>query len=93
LRCTTNGAAGDGQGNTIKYLRAAANIGLGQTIKYLRDATGIGLGTTIKYLRRTTSASREQQPGHQDQIPRAPKRGHGQQLERPTYTKAGYEFR
>ena len=34
LRCTTSGAAGNGLGITIKYLRAAAGIGLGTTIKY-----------------------------------------------------------
>jgi hypothetical protein len=30
LRCTTSGAAGDGLGTVIKYLRAAAGIGLGK---------------------------------------------------------------
>ena len=49
-RCTTSGAAGDGLGTTIKYLRAAAGIGLGSTIKYLRGTAGIVLGTIIKYL-------------------------------------------
>jgi hypothetical protein len=32
----------------------AADNGLGTTIKYMRGAAGVGLGTTIKYLRRTT---------------------------------------
>jgi hypothetical protein len=48
LQFTTSGAAGNGLGTTIKYLRAAAGIGLGTTIKYLRGAAGIGLGATIK---------------------------------------------
>ena len=52
LRCTTSGAAGDGLGTTIKYLRGAASIGLGTTVKYLRRTTSAaannGLGTTIK---------------------------------------------
>ena len=47
LPCTTSGAAGNGLGTTIKYLRAAAGIGLGTTIKYQRGAAGIGLGSTI----------------------------------------------
>jgi hypothetical protein len=33
----------------------AAGNGLGAMIKYLRGAAGIGLCTTIKYLRRTTT--------------------------------------
>jgi hypothetical protein len=57
------GAAGNGPGTTIKYLRrttsGAAGNGLGTTAKYLRqttiDAAGNGLGAAIKYLRRTTS--------------------------------------
>jgi hypothetical protein len=53
LRCTTSGAAGNGLGTTIIYLRAAAGIDLGTTIKYLRRTTRAaannGLGTTIKY--------------------------------------------
>jgi hypothetical protein len=48
---TTSGAAGNGLGTTIKYLRGAAGIGLGTTIKYLRGAVDFGLGTTIKRLR------------------------------------------
>jgi hypothetical protein len=50
LRCTSSGAAGNGLGTSVKYLRAAAGIGLGTTIRYLRGAAGIGLGTTIEYL-------------------------------------------
>jgi hypothetical protein len=71
-RCIKSGAAGNGLGTAIKYLRAAAGIdlgtaieylrgatciGLGITVKYLRGTADIGLGTTIKYLRRTTSAA------------------------------------
>jgi hypothetical protein len=56
LRCTINGAAGDGLGTTIMYLRAAAGIGLGNTIKYMRRTTSGAAGnvlcTTIKYLHR-----------------------------------------
>jgi hypothetical protein len=33
MRKTASGAAGNGMGTTIKYLRAAADIGLGTTIK------------------------------------------------------------
>jgi hypothetical protein len=33
LRCTTSGAAGNGLGTPIKYLRGAASTGLGTTIK------------------------------------------------------------
>jgi hypothetical protein len=33
LRCTTSGAAGDGLGTTIKYLRAVAGIGLSSMMK------------------------------------------------------------
>ena len=55
------GAAGNGLGTTIKYLRrttrGAAGNDLGTTIEYLRGAAGIGLGTTIEFLRRTTSAA------------------------------------
>ena len=54
LRRSTNGAAGNVFGTTIKYLLGAADIGLGTTIKYLRrtasGAAGYGLGTRIKYL-------------------------------------------
>jgi hypothetical protein len=61
------GAAGNGVGITIKYLRrtrdGAAGIGLCTTIKYLRDAASIGLGTTIKYLRHTTSAAADNSLG------------------------------
>ena len=59
------GAANDGLGTTIKYLRqttsgaAAAGNGLGATIKCLRQTAsgtaGCGLGITIKYLRQTTN--------------------------------------
>jgi len=67
------GAAGNGPGATIKYLRrttsAAAGYVLGTTAKYLLGATGVGLGTTIKYLRRTTSAAAGQRPWHHDQLP------------------------
>jgi hypothetical protein len=66
LRCTTSGAAGNGLGTAIKFLRAAAGIGLGTTIKYLRGAVVISFGTTIKYLRRSV---------HRDQVP-VRRRGH-----------------
>jgi hypothetical protein len=49
LRRTTSGAAGNGLGATINYLRGAAGNGLGTTIKYL-VAAGSGLSTTAKYL-------------------------------------------
>ena len=52
-----DGAAGNGLGTTIKYLRAAAGIGLGTTIKYLRGAAGNGLGSTMRYLRRATNGA------------------------------------
>jgi hypothetical protein len=50
------GAAGDGPGTAIKYLRQTASgtagNGLGTTIKYLRQTTsgvaGNGLGATVK---------------------------------------------
>jgi hypothetical protein len=45
LRRTTSGAAENGLGTTIKYLRGAAGISLGTTVKYLRGAAGIGPGT------------------------------------------------
>jgi hypothetical protein len=55
------GVAGNGPGNSIKFLRrttsGAAGPGLRTTIKYLRGAAGIGHGTTIKYLRRSTSGA------------------------------------
>jgi|AntAceMinimDraft_5_1070358.scaffolds.fasta_scaffold54327_1 hypothetical protein len=55
LRCTTSGAAGNGLGTTINYLRGAVSVGLGTTVKYLRRSTscaaGNGLDTTINYLR------------------------------------------
>jgi hypothetical protein len=62
VNCTERrGAAGDGPGTTIKYLRratsGAAGNGLCTTIKYLRGAAGIGLDITIKYLRRATSTA------------------------------------
>jgi hypothetical protein len=41
--------------NLRRKTSGAASQGLGTTIKYLRGAAGIGLGTTIKYLRRATS--------------------------------------
>jgi hypothetical protein len=44
LRLTTSAAAGNGLGNTIKYLRGAAGIGLDTTTKYLRRATSQRLG-------------------------------------------------
>jgi hypothetical protein len=54
LRCTTSGAAGNGLGATIKYLRGAAGIGLDITSECLRCATSAAanncLGTTIRYL-------------------------------------------
>jgi hypothetical protein len=37
-------------------MSGAAGNGLGYKINYLRGAAGIDLGTTIKYLRRPTSA-------------------------------------
>jgi hypothetical protein len=43
-RRTTSGAAGNGQGTTIKYLQCTTN-----------GAAGNNPGTTIKYLRRTMS--------------------------------------
>ena len=53
------GAAGNGVGATIKYLRrptsGAAGKCLGTTIICLHGAVGIGLSTTAKYLRRATS--------------------------------------
>jgi hypothetical protein len=49
------------QRTTIKHMRGAAGNGLGTTIKYLRRATsgaaGNGLGAMMKYLRRITSAA------------------------------------
>jgi hypothetical protein len=51
-----SGAAGNGLGTTIKYLRrtrnGAAGSGLGTTAKYLRQTTDAGnrLTATIKYL-------------------------------------------
>jgi hypothetical protein len=46
------GAAGNGLGVTIKYLRRTtsgpAGNGLGETAKYVRGAANIGLGITIK---------------------------------------------
>jgi hypothetical protein len=52
VRRTASGAAGNGLGTTIKYLRqtTAAGSRLTSTIKYLRDAAGIGLSPSIKYL-------------------------------------------
>jgi hypothetical protein len=57
VRRTASGAAGNGLGTTIKYLRcsrngAAGNV-LGKTINYLWQITTAGnhLATTIKYLR------------------------------------------
>ena len=41
----------------------AADNGLGTMIKYMRGAVGIGLGTTIKYLRRATSGVASNDPG------------------------------
>jgi hypothetical protein len=45
----------------IKYLRGAAGNGLGTMIKYLRQmassTVGNGLGTTIKYLQNATSGA------------------------------------
>jgi hypothetical protein len=40
-----------------RFTSGAAENGLGTAIKYLRGAAGIGLGTMVKYLRRTTSAA------------------------------------
>jgi hypothetical protein len=59
------GAAGNGPGTTIKYMRnktsGAAGYGLSATIKYLRRTTigaaGNRLGATIKYLQRTSSGA------------------------------------
>jgi len=54
MRQTTSGAAGNGLGTTIKYLRGAASIGLGTTIRFLRRAAsaaaGYDLGAIINYL-------------------------------------------
>jgi hypothetical protein len=51
---STIGAAGNGLGTTIKYLRGATGICLGTKINFLRRATSAaansGLGTTTKYL-------------------------------------------
>jgi hypothetical protein len=55
MRCTASGAAGNGLGTTIKYLRStrngAAGSGLGTTIKYLQQKTAGGnrLAATTKY--------------------------------------------
>jgi hypothetical protein len=62
----------------------AADNGLGTTIKYLRGATGIGLGTSVKYMRRkmrqrpwyhgqvpveNNEQRRWQRSGHHDNVP------------------------
>jgi hypothetical protein len=60
-----NGAAGNGLGTTIKYLRqttsGAAGNGLGTTVKYLRQTTsgasGNDLRDTVKYLRKPASGA------------------------------------
>jgi hypothetical protein len=57
VRRTASGTAGNGLGNTAKYLRrtrnGAAGNGHGTTAKYMRQTTAAGssLATTIKYLR------------------------------------------
>jgi hypothetical protein len=56
------GAAGNGLGTTIKYLRRTTTAnGLSTKINYLRRTTrgaaDSGLGATNKYLRRTTSGA------------------------------------
>jgi ribosome biogenesis GTPase A len=77
MQRTKSGAAGNGLGTTIKYMRGAADIGLGSKIKYLRRTTSAavnsGLSTTIKYLANITRV----------RITTGP---------RPAYTKAGNDF-
>jgi hypothetical protein len=91
------GAADIVLGTTAKYLRrstsGAAGNGLFTTTKYLRGAAGIGLGTTIKYLRRTTSAAAKNGLDTTIQYIVNQTRARATTGPRPTYTKAGHEFR
>jgi hypothetical protein len=92
----TSGAADNGLGTTIMYLRAATGIGLGTTVKYLQrstsDAKGFGLGTTIKYLRRTTSAAANSGVDTAIKYLENQDAGAGSNWAK-AYTKAGHEFR
>jgi hypothetical protein len=60
-------------------------------MKYLRGAAGIGLGTTAKYLRRTASAAASSSLDTTIKCPVNQNAGAGNN--RPTYIKAGHEFR
>jgi gentisate 1,2-dioxygenase len=94
------GAADNGPGTTIKYLRqttsGAAGNGLGTTIKYLRRTTsgaaGNGLDNTIKYLRRTTSTATGNGLGTTIMYLVNRYAGAGKNWAKAHYTRAQHEF-
>jgi hypothetical protein len=87
LRCTTSGAAGDGLGTVIKYLRAAAGIGLGKHDQVPARRRRHWSWHHDQVPATLNERRREQRPGHHDQVPLEKKRGRGQQLGQGPHTQ------